>query len=86
MNVAKTVSMEAAINKGHDVYVVYAEDTKEIVNWFVFGQKMAQVDAENRCNRYGPDTYNYAEWSRYVFIRDRHDRHLKQLEEIERRL
>ena len=40
MNVAKTVSMEAAINKGHDVYVVYAEDTKEIVNWFVFGLLM----------------------------------------------
>lgn len=86
MNLAKTTSMETALNLGHEVYVVYSELTKEIVSWFVFGEKMARLDAETRCNRHGPDTYNYTVWDKYVFIRDRHDRHIKQLEEIERRL
>jgi dTDP-4-dehydrorhamnose reductase len=86
MNLMKTTTLEEALEKKYPVYIVYETSNKEIVSWYAFGEKMAEVDAENRCNKNGPDTHESAPWERYVFIRDKHEKHLQQLEEIERRL
>lgn len=86
MNLAKTMNLEEALEKNYPVHVVYEYSTKEIVGWYAFGEKLAELDAENRCNRNGPDTYSFAKWEQYVNIRERHQKHLAQLEEIERRL
>lgn len=86
MNLLQTTTLENALEKNYPVYVVYETSSKEIVSWFAFGEKMAQIDAETRCNKNGPESHDYTSWDRYVFIRDKHERHLRQLEEIERRL
>ena len=86
MNLSKTTSIEDAIEKNYPIYVVYETTNKEIVEWWPFGEKLAQAGAETRCSMHGPDSHEYASWEQYVFIRDRHERHLRQLEEIERRL
>ena len=79
MNLAKTTSLEAALEKNYPVYVVFDAVTKEIVNWFVFGEKMAQIDASDRCAKNGPDTYDYAEWSKYVIQREHYQAHLENV-------
>ena len=76
MNLAKTTSLETAVEKNYPVYVVYNAETKELLNWFAFGEKMAQLDAADRCSKTGPDTHDYAEWSKYVIIRERHAAHV----------
>jgi len=86
MNLSKTMSIEEALEKNYPIHVVYEYDTKEIVGWYAFGEKLAQLEASDRCAKNGPDTYNYAKWERYAFIRDKHEKHLRQLEEIESRL
>ena len=86
MNFSKTNTLEAAVDNGYPVYVVYKSDSKEIVDWYMFGEKMAENASESRNNKFGPETHEYAEWKQYVYIRDRHQKHLEQLEEIERRL
>lgn len=86
MNLSKTTTVEEAIDRGYPVYIVYETTNKEIVSWYAFGEKMAQVDAETRCNMHGPDSHEFAPWNQYVFIRDKHEKHLRQLEEIESRL
>lgn len=86
MNLMKTTTLEQALEKNYPVYIVYETSNKEIVSWFAFGEKMAQLDAETRCNMNGPESHDYAPWERYVFIRDKHEQHLRQLEEIESRL
>ena len=35
------MKLETAIDAGIPVYVVYKSDTKEIVDWYSFGQKLA---------------------------------------------
>jgi len=80
------MKLESAIDAGIPVYVVYKLDTKEIVDWYSFGQKLAENAAESRNNKFGPETHDFAEWKSYVHIRDQHEKHLAQLEEIERRL
>ena len=50
------------------------------------GEGLAKGSAEIRNNKEGPDTHNYASWEKYVVIRDNYNRHLAQLEEIEKRL
>ena len=67
------------------MHIVYETTNKEIISWYAFGEKMAAVDAETRCNKHGPESHEYAPWERYVFIRDRHEQHLKKLKEIESR-
>jgi len=79
MNLAKTTSLETALTKNYPVYIVFDAVTKEIVNWFAFGEKMAQLDSEDRCAKSGPDTYDYAEWSKYVVQRDKYDAHMKDV-------
>jgi len=86
MNLAKSNTLEDALNVGHPVFVTYREDNKEIVEWWVFGEGLAKGSAEIRNNKEGPDTHNYASWEKYVVIRDNYNRHLAQLEEIEKRL
>ena len=86
MNLAKTTTLEQALERNYPVHVVFETTNKEIISWYAFGEKMAQVDAETRCNMHGPESHESAPWERYVFIRDRHEKHLAQLEEIERRL
>ena len=86
MNLTKTDTIENAIGKGYPVYVTFKSDTKEIVAWYPFGKKLAESEAAGRCAKNGPDTYDSAPWEKYVFIRDAHEKHLLQLEEIERRL
>lgn len=76
MNLSKTQSLEVAVTKGYPLYVVFDAYTKEIVNWFAFGEKMAQVDASDRCAKSGPDTHEFAEWKKYVNIRAAHQLHL----------
>ena len=76
MNLAKTNTLESALEKNYPVYIVYDAVSKELLNWFAFGEKMAQLDAEDRCAKNGPDTHDYAEWSQYVKIRERHAAHL----------
>jgi hypothetical protein len=76
MNLAKTMSLEVAVTKGYPIFVVFDAYTKEIVNWFAFGEKMARVDASDRCAKSGPDTHEFAEWKAYTIIRDAHQRHL----------
>jgi len=86
MNLSKTMSIEEALEKNYPIHVVYEYDTKEIVGWYAFGEKLAQLEASDRCAKNGPDTYDYAKWEHYVNIRDRFEQHKRQLEEIERRL
>lgn len=76
MNLAKTTSLETALEKNYPVYVVFDSVTKEIVNWFVFGEMMAKIDAADRCAKSGPDTYDYAEWPKYVIQREQYQAHL----------
>lgn len=86
MNLSKSKTLESALNLGHEVFVTYREDTKEIVDWYVFGEGLAKGSAEMRNCKQGPETHNYASWQKYVVIRDNYNRHLAQLEEIEKRL
>ncbi|OUU26846.1 MAG: hypothetical protein CBB97_06945 [Candidatus Endolissoclinum sp. TMED37] len=86
MNLAVTNTLEGALNVGHPVFVTYRENNKEIVEWFAFGEGLAKGSAEMRNAKEGPDTYNYTSWQKYVIIRDNYNKHLMQLEEIERRL
>ena len=86
MNLSKTQTLEDAVSKDIPVYLVYKEDTKEILEWWPFGEGLARSSADMRNSMHGPDSHNYASWENYVVIRDRHNQHLKQLEEIERRL
>ena len=79
MNLARTTTLEMALEKNYPVYIVFDAVTKEIVNWFAFGEKMAQVDAADRCAKNGPDTYDYAEWSKYVVQRERYQAHLEDV-------
>ena len=72
MNLTKTQTLENALAKNYPVYIVYNSETKELLNWFPFGEKMAKMDAEDRCAKSGPDTHDYAEWSSYAKIRERH--------------
>jgi len=82
----KNQTLEEAVSKNVPVYLVYKEDTKEILEWWPFGEALAQSSAKMRNNMHGPDSHNHASWKKYVVIRDQHNRHLKNLEEIERRL
>lgn len=86
MNLRSNISMKEAIEKNCPVYIVYENESKEIVSWYAFGEKLAKVEANDRCAKFGPDTYDYAKWEQYVKIRDRFEQHKKQLEEIERKL
>ena len=86
MNLAVTNTLEGALNVGYPVFVTYRENNKEIVEWFAFGEGLAKGSAEMRNAKEGPDTYNYTSWEKYVIIRDNYNKHLIQLEEIERRL
>ena len=86
MNLMNTTTIDDALEKGYPIFVTFKTDTKEIVAWYPFGEKLAQGEAESRCAKNGPDTYESAPWERYVFIRDKYEKHLRQLEEIERRL
>ena len=86
MNLSKSETLEDVINSGYPVYVTYKEDNKEIVEWWAFGEGLAKGSAEIRNNKHGPETHNYASWEKYVVIRDRYNKHLEQLEEIESRL
>lgn len=79
MNLLKTQSLESALEKNYPVYIVYNSETKELLNWFAFGEKMAQMDAADRCAKSGPDTHEYAEWSRYVNIRERHSEQMADI-------
>tara|TARA_A200000159_G_scaffold116394_1_gene109841 strand:+ start:2331 stop:2588 length:258 start_codon:yes stop_codon:yes gene_type:complete len=82
----KNNTLEDAISKNIPVYLVYKEDTKEILEWWPFGEALAKSSAGMRNSMHGPESHNYATWDKYVLIRDNHNKHLKQLEEIERRL
>ena len=86
MKLSSINTIDGALDKGYPVFVTYKADSKEIVAWYPFGEKLAQGESESRCAKNGPDTYESAPWERYVFIRDNHEKHLRQLEEIERRL
>ena len=48
MNLAKSNSLEDALNVGHPVFVTYRENNKEIVEWFAFGEGLAKGSAEMR--------------------------------------
>ena len=86
MNLARTNTIECALDKGYPVYVVFETDTKDVVEWWAFGEALAKGSAETRCNKHGPESYDYADWPTYEKILARHEAHLRQLEEIESRL
>jgi hypothetical protein len=86
MSLRQTKTIEECLNLNWPIHVVYREEDKQIVEWWPFGDKLAQTGAEQYNAKFGPDSHSYAVWDRYVFIRERHEKHLKQLEEIERRL
>ena len=76
MNLLKTNTLEAAVDNGYPVYVVYKSDSKEIVDWYIFGEKMAENSSKSRNNKFGPETHEYAEWAKYMVIRERHAEHM----------
>ena len=85
MNLAKTKTLEGALDAGYPIFVTYREDTKEIVEWWPFGEGLAKGSAEIRNNTHGPESHNYASWEKYVVIRDEYNRNMAYLEEIEKR-
>ncbi len=79
-------SIEDCLKRKWPVYVVYRESDKEVVGYWPFGESFARESAQSRNNKEGPLSYNYAKWDRYLFVLERHERHLEQLEEISKRL
>ena len=64
MNLSKTQTLEDAVSRDIPVYLVYEEDTKEILEWWPFGEGLARSSANMRNNMHGPDSHNYASWPR----------------------
>jgi len=73
--------LKAEVSRGYPIYVVYTSDTKEIVDWYSFGEKMAESSTRARNNKVGPDTHNYGLWDNYVIAREQHEAHLADLAE-----
>ena len=46
MNLARTNTLEGALDKGYPVYVVFETGTKEVVEWWAFGEGLAKNSAE----------------------------------------
>jgi hypothetical protein len=86
MGAAVRPSLEECVKRKWDVYVVYEEETKDIVDYHPFGKINAETSCSARNSKYGPLTHNFAKWDRYLFILDQHEKHLAQLAEIETRL
>lgn len=86
MGVASKPSLEDCVKRKWDVYVVYEEETKDIVDYYPFGKTSAETSANARNSKFGPLSHNFASWDRYLYILDRHEKHLEQLKEIETRL
>ena len=82
----KQPSIEECLQYKWPVYVVYREADKEIVAYWPFGETFAREAAASRNNKEGPLSYNYAKWDRYLFVLERHERHMEQLEEISKRM
>lgn len=80
------LSVEKCVKLGWPVHVVYRNEDKEVVKCWPFGKEHARIDADARNSKEGPETYQAAEWGRYLLILARHEDHLKQLEEISRML
>jgi len=78
--------LEECLKKKWPVFVVYREEDKEIVAYWPFGESFAKESASARNNKEGPLSYNYASWERYLYVLERHERHLEKLEEISRRM
>lgn len=79
-------SIEDCLKRKWPVYVAYRESDKEIVGYWPFGETFAREAAQARNNKEGPLSYNYAKWDKYLYVLERHERHLEQLEDISRRL
>lgn len=50
MNIEK---LKTEVKKGYPIFVVYTSDTKELVDWYPYGEKMARASAESRNNKVG---------------------------------
>ncbi|MDA9993042.1 hypothetical protein N9E09_00065 [bacterium] len=78
MNIEK---LRTEVKKGYPIFVVYTSDTKELVDWYPFGEKMAKTAAESRNNKVGPNTHTYGSWQNYTVAYNNHQRHLADLAE-----
>ena len=78
MNIEK---LKTEVKKGYPIFVVYTSDTKELVDWYPYGEKMARASAESRNNKVGPETYTYSSWQDYVISYNNYQRLLADLAE-----
>lgn len=81
MKINIDAKLKAEVSRGYPIYVVYTSDTKEIVDWYSFGEKMAESSAKARNNKVGPDTHTHSSWDNYVVARTSHESHLADLAE-----
>ena len=72
--------------KNDNLYVVYEEATKEVVETWPFGKRMAELGAETRNNSQGPDKFNSCSYTQWILVREKHNRHLAMVAECESRL
>ena len=79
-------SLEDCVKRGWDVWVVYEEETKDIVDYHPFGKVSCETSCDARNSKYGPLSHNFASWDRYLFVLDQHEKHLAKLAEIATRL
>lgn len=86
MGLSAKPSLEDCVKRGWDVWVVYEEETKDIVDYHPFGKVSCEISCGARNSKYGPLSHNFAPWNRYLFVLDQHEKHLAQLAEIETRL
>ena len=86
MRVSSKPSLEDCVAYRWDVYVVYEEETKDIVDYYPFGKTTAEVSCSSRNSKYGPLSHNFASWEQYLFILDQHEKRLAKLAEIETRM
>jgi hypothetical protein len=72
----KSVNLElnVCIKNNWPVFVVYEDETKELVGWFAFGEMHAKNDAQSLNNKEGPDKYCSCSWEKYLLLRDQHNR------------